>query len=282
MKNIAIKIAAVGLLAFAPASALAGRGGSAAAIQAAVTSTSTDAVIAEVERAESLVCDECIQIITGLTEDPRLAVREVAAWWFARRPALKDMLVSQFAADLPHGDTVKVRNAADFLGRTRTFSALPQLRTAIHRADLGVEARLAVVRAVGFMAHTSGNEVLTTAMADAEPSVRAAATVAWRDILGQTSAQPVVALLGDSDAGVRAQAAGVVGGMTEQSARGALEALVVGDPDPVVRRNAAWALGQLGNAASRAALVQATSDKSGLVRGVAKAALTQLRSQGTH
>ena len=100
--------------------------------------------------------------------------------------------------------------------------------------------------------------------------------MAWRDILGQQNAQPVVALLADRDANVRAQAAGVVGGMLEQSGRVALEGLVVSDPDSSVRRNAAWALGQLGNAASRAALVQASSDKSGLVRGVAKAALASL------
>jgi HEAT repeat protein len=113
-------------------------------------------------------------------------------------------------------------------------------------------------------------------MTDGDASVRAAAVVAWRDVLGQSTAQPVVALLGDSDANVRAQAAGVIGGMTEQSARGTLEALVVRDPDSTVRRNAAWALGQLGNAGSRAALLQAITDKSGLVRGVAKAALAGL------
>ena len=276
MKNIGIKIAAVAVLAFAPSAAFAGKGGSAAAIDAAVSSGSTDAIVAEVERAESLLCPQCIQTMTNLTEDSRFAVREVAAWWFARRPALKDMLASQFADDLTTGDTIKVRNAADFLGRTRTFTALPQLRTAIHRSDLGSEGKLALVRAAGFMAHTGGNEVLTTAMADRDASVRAAAVVAWRDMLGQKTAQPVVGLLGDADANVRAQAAGVIGGMLEQSARPALEALVVGDPDSAVRRNAAWALGQLGNAGSRAALLQATADKSGLVSGVAKAALAGL------
>jgi HEAT repeat protein len=276
MKNIVTKLAAVAFLALAPSAAYAGKGGSSAAIQAAVRSTSTDAIIAEVERAEGLICEECIQTLTNLTEDARYEVREVAAWWFAKRPALKDMLAAQFSADLPRGDTIKVRNAADFLGRTKTYTALPQLRAAIHRADLGAEAKLALVRAAGFMAHTGGNEVLTTAMADPDASVRAAAVVAWRDILGQKTAQPVVELLGDGDANVRAQAAGVVGGMTEQGARPALEALVVGDPDATVRRNAAWALGQLGNLASRPALLQATSDKSGLVRGVAKAALAGL------
>ena len=276
MKNIGIKLAAVTALALAPSAAFAGKGGSAELIQAAVQSTSVDAIIAEVERAEGLICDECIQTLTNLTEDPRFEVREVAAWWFAKRPLYRDMLVAQFSADLPSGDTIKVRNAADFLGRTRTLTALPQLRAAIHRGGLGAEAKLALVRAVGFMAHRGGNEVLTTAMADGDAQVRAAAVVAWRDMLGQPNAQPVVALLGDSDANVRAQAAGVVGGMVEQGGRGALEALVVGDPDPFVRRNAAWALGQLGNAASRPALLQAAADKSGVVRGVARASLAGL------
>jgi len=276
MKNIGTKIAAVAFLVLAPAAAYAGKGGSAAAIQAAVRSTSTDAIIAEVERAEGLMCTECIQTLTNLTEDARYEVREVAAWWFAKRPALKDMLAAQFVGELPQGDTIKVRNAADFLGRTKTYTALPQLRAAIHRSDLGVEAKLALVRAAGFMAHTGGNEVLTTAMADGDAGVRAAAVVAWPDVLGQKTAQPVVALLGDRDARVRSVAAGVIGGMVEQGARGTLEALVVQDPDSTVRRNAAWALGQLGNAASRAALQQATNDPSGLVRGVAKAALAGL------
>ena len=276
MKNICMKIAAVAFVVLAPAAAFAGKGGSNAKLEAAVSSGSVDAIIAEAERTESLVCDACIQTMTNLTEDSRYAVREVAAWWFARRPALKDMLASQFLDDLPRGDTTKVRNAADFLGGTRTYTALPQLRAAIHRGDLGVEGRLALVRAAGSLAHTGGNEVLTTAMSDGDASVRAAAVVAWRDVLGQQTAQPVVALLGDRDANVRAQAAGVAGGMLEQSARAALEGLVTSDPDSSVRRNAAWALGQLGNAASRAVLVRASSDKSGLVRGVAKAALASL------
>jgi HEAT repeat protein len=275
MKNI-IKLAAVGLLALAPSAALAGKGGSASAIQAAMASGSSDAIAAELERTESLICEDCAALVTVLTEDSRYSVREVAAWWFGRRPALRDMLVDGFIADLPHGDTIKVRNAADFLGRTRTLSAIAPLRAAIHRGDLGVEARLAVVRAVGYMGHTNGNDVLVTAMADPDASVRGAAVAAWRDMLGQQVAAPVVALLGDLDAFVRAQAAAVVGGMGEQSGRAALEALVTRDPDSAVRRNAAWALGQLGNAASRAVLIEATSDKSGLVRGVAKASLAKL------
>lgn len=275
MKNIAITLAAASVLAFAPA-AYAGKGGSAAKIRTAVASGSVDAIIAEVERTESLICDECVDLVTALTEDARYPVREVAGWWFARRPALADMLASQFLAELPTGDTAKVRNGADFLGAIRAYSALPQLRSAISRSDIGAEARVAIVRAAGALAHTGVNDLLATAMADADPSVRAAAVAAWRDVRWQAAAQPVVALLRDSDSHVRAQAAAAVGGLVEQSGRAQLEVLVVGDPDPVVRRNAAWALGQLGNAGSRAALVQATSDHSGLVSGVAKSSLARL------
>lgn len=279
MNNIGIKLAAVAfaLGTLASPSAFAGKGGSAAAIDAAVASGSVDAIIAEVERAESLICTECIQTVTNLTEDNRYEVREVAGWWFARRPGLQDMLSQQFLGELPTGNSIQVRNAADFLGATRSLGSIPQLRAAYHRGDLTPEARLAVIRAVGLMAHTKGNDVLAAGMADSDASVRAQAVTAWRDVLGQKDAQPVVALLGDRDATVRAKAAGVVGGLADASGRAALEALVVSDPDPSVRRNAAWALGQIGSASSRAALLAATMDKSGLVRNVARASLANLK-----
>ena len=68
--------------------AFAGKGGSAALITQAIHSGSTDAIIAEVERTEALMCEDCVTHGDRLTEDNRYAVREVAAWWFAKRPAL--------------------------------------------------------------------------------------------------------------------------------------------------------------------------------------------------
>ncbi|MGE0872016.1 MAG: HEAT repeat domain-containing protein [Kofleriaceae bacterium] len=281
MMNIKYKLAAVLLglgLGFGLGSspAIAGRGGSAAQIQSAVRSGSVDAIIAEVERAEALMCAECVQIVTNLTEHPSYEVRKVAAWWFAKRPGLKKMLVPEFVSDLSSTNSVRVRNAADFLGGSKTFTALPALRAAIHQ-NVSAEAKLAMVRAIQYMAHPSGNPVLTTAMGDGDPSVRAAAVTAWRDIRGQVDGAPAVALLGDADANVRAQAAAVVGAMAAQAGRAALEAIVVNDADPVVRRNAAWALGKLGQAASRAALTRASNDTSGLVRMTARASLSALR-----
>ena len=272
------KLAAVTLMAlgsFAAPAAFAGKGGSADLIRQAVTSGSTDAIVAEVEKTEGLMCEDCVQLVTNLTADSRYAVREVAGWWFAKRPALRDMLATQFEDDLNGNDSIRIRNAADFLGATVTLTALPQLRAAITHGGLSTDAKLALVRAAKALAHTGGNPILQTAMGDSDASVRAAAVVAWRDILGQKTAQPIVALLADRDANVRAQAATVIGGMTEMSGRAQLETLLT-DADPFVRRNAAWALGRLGQEASRAAPTTAANDASSIVRGVAKASLAQL------
>jgi HEAT repeat protein len=276
MQNIRIKLAAVALVLCAAMPAYAGVGGSAAKIRSAIQSGSVDAIIAEVERAEGLACDECVQLVTNLTEDSRYQVREVAAWWFAKRPALKRMLAEQFDRELLTGGTLKVRNAADFLGATVTYTSLPNLSAAIRR-DVGAEAKLAIVRALQTLGHKNGDDALAFAMADRDAGVRAAAARAWREIFDQVDAGPVVALLADADATVRAEAATVVGAMKALSGRAALEALVVSDPSPIVRRNAAWALGKLGQAASAGALAKASADESSLVRMTAKASLAQLR-----
>src|SRR5262249_35600043 len=113
MKTINKKLATVAVALFAAVPAYAGKGGSNGAIVAAVQSGSVGSIIAEVERTEGLGCEECIQTVTNLTEDSRYAVREVAGWWFAKRPAMQQVLAQQFTADLANGSSIKVRNAAD-------------------------------------------------------------------------------------------------------------------------------------------------------------------------
>ncbi|HEY5922250.1 MAG TPA: HEAT repeat domain-containing protein, partial [Kofleriaceae bacterium] len=262
---------------FAATPAFAGKGGSNGKIVAAVNSGSVDAIVAEVERAEGLVCPDCMTTMVSLLDDDRFAVREVAAWWIAKRPGAKNKLATQFKAELATADSINVRNAADFLGRVRQFDALPQFRTAIARTDLSAEAKVAIVRAVGYMAHIDGNSVLLTALNDGEASVRAAAVGAWRELLGQVDVKPLVPRLSDSDAKVRAAAANVIGVYREASARVTLEQLVTTDADPFVRRNSAWALGRIGSTESAAALRTASNDKSGIVRGFASAALASLK-----
>jgi hypothetical protein len=127
MKNI-IKLAAVTFLVCAATPAFAGKGGSAGKIKAAVATNSSDAIIAEVERAESLMCEECIGVMTNLTEHSRYEVREVAAWWFAKRTTAHRVMAEVFTAELVSGSSLEVRNAADFLGASSTFKALPRQR----------------------------------------------------------------------------------------------------------------------------------------------------------
>ena len=212
------KLAAVAFTLCAATSAHAGKGGSNQAIVDAVNSGSQDAILAEVERSEGLICEDCIQTVTNLTEDSRYPVREVAAWWFGKRPGLQRLLAAQFESDLASGDSIRVRNAADFLGTTKEYKALPQLRTAMTTSGgLTSEAKIALVRAAGVMAHTSGNAILIAGMSDADPTVRVAAVDAWRDVLHQTSVTPIEGLLGDADPSVRAHAATVLGAYADTS-----------------------------------------------------------------
>ena len=256
--------------------AFAGRGGSAAKIQNAINSTSQDAIIAELERAERLVCDACIAPVLTLLDDERYEVREAAAWWFARRPVMKVALTNQALADLEGSDSTMARNAADILGTFRKSSAVEALSTAALRQDLSAEARHAAVRALGTIGYRTATPALEAAMADSDASVRLQALESWIAIRGQSGAAPAVALITDGDATVRAKAAAVVGEMREASARTALEQQLASDEDPKVRRNAAWALGQIGDRASRDVLEDAVDDPSSLVRMTAKAAIYKL------
>jgi HEAT repeat protein len=269
--------AALGLLvglAVMPA-ANAGTGGSAGQIRSAIASRSVDAIIAEVERAENLMCVECIDLITNLLEHDRYEVRQVAAWWFAKRPGLKAAMAEQMVDDLG-GGSVAVRNAADYLGTVKTFESIPALGATLEDDGLSADAQLAVVRALGAMGHKAGNPHLEAAMSSSRATVRRGAVDAWQNILYQAGAAPVVDLIDDGDAVVRARAAAVVGDLREASGRAALEDALASDADPFVRRNAAWALGRVGDAGSRAVLEAALEDGSAIVRGAARGALAKL------
>jgi HEAT repeat protein len=270
------KLLAVALLVGAATTAQAGKGGSFAAINSAIASNGQDAIIAEVERTETLECSQCVASVQSLLTDNRYPVRQVAAWWFAKRPGMQQQIAAQMLTQLQSGDSIGVRNAADFLGTTKVYKALPQLLSAMQHAGLTVDARLAIVRAAGAMAHVSGNPILVAGMADADPSVRTAAVYAWRDVLNQQNAAPVEQLLGDTNPQVRAAAITVVGAYRDGNVRMQLEAMVKTDTNANVRRDAAWALGKLGSSASREALVLASQDASPIVASVAKASLAAL------
>lgn len=276
-KTMLLSAAASMLLAGTAQVADAGRGGSFARISNAINGGSEWAIIAELERAERLVCHACIEPVMRLLDDERYSIREVAAWWLARRPAHKSEVTQRSLGYLVSSDSKMVRNAADILGTFRHPVAIPALSTALARTDISAEARAHLAKALGTIGHPDANPALTTAMSDGDASVRLAAVSSWLDIRRQQSAAPVVPLISDSDLTVRRKAAAVVGSFRDSNGRVALENRLANDSDPVVRRNAAWALGRIGSEASRAVLQAATNDASGLVRRTAKQALRFLR-----
>jgi HEAT repeat protein len=260
-----------------PRAAHAGRGSSYGQIMGAIGTGNADVIISELERAERLPCGACVEPVMALLDSDDYRVREVAAWWFARRPAQKAELVDVATARLYADDPVLARNGADILGTFRMRAAIPALAYAAARTDLAPEARVAAIRAIGTIAHPDGFPALVKAMTDTDASVRTEAIRSYRAMRGTPDGAPLTALLADASVDVRREAAAAVGHFKNPGARAGLETILAGDSDELTRRNAAWSLGELGLGASRAALEQAASaDASSLVRSVARASVRKL------
>ncbi len=256
--------------------AWAGRGASYASITAAIRSNNADVIASELERAEKLVCGSCVALVLPLLDHDEYRVREVAAWWIARRPFVMAAVVAQSIARLTGSDSIAARNAADTLGTFRHPNALPALGDALGRG-FNDEASAAIVQAVGTIGDPSGEAIVVRGLSAAGPQTRAAAAEAYWALRGPRSGDPVGALLDDGDVGVRRSATAVLGSYKVSSARPALERLVSSDPDPIVRRNAAFALGRIGDGASFNALKAcAEGDAISYVRSYAAAALRNL------
>ncbi len=278
IRNVILGAACSFMLLAALPAAEAGRGGSDGVIRSAVRSNNADAIISAMEQSENIPCNtECMTMVMDLFENDDYRIRQVAAWWIARRPAQMKEAAELATAWLSLDDSVKARNGADILGTFGYAKYIPVLEAAVTKPGFTAEARAAAVQALGNIGNMGANDVVGAAMSDSSASVRLNAVVAWKNMLKQTDAQPVVALVADSDVKVRRAAVATVGNFRVATARASLEAAVVGDSDAALRRNAAWALGRIGDAASREALFAATTDESSMVRMTAKVALAKLR-----
>ncbi len=276
-KKLAL-VTSFGLALAAGRGASAGTGGSPQAIQQAISANSIDAIKAELERAEFLVCAGCVDLVTPLVDHPDVRVRQVAAWWLARR-AVSRQVQTAMITRLSQADSTAALNAADVLGELHYVSSIPALGAALSNPIFSGAARAEMARALGTIGRPTGTQYLTAALGDSDAQVRSASLVALRTIRGNQDGSAAVALVGDADEGVRAQAVTTIGMFKYGAGASALTGALASDPSADVRKKAAWALGEIHAPSSVAGgplQTAATSDSSPLVRSLSRAALTKL------
>ncbi|HXJ21712.1 MAG TPA: HEAT repeat domain-containing protein [Polyangia bacterium] len=260
-----------------PGVARAGMGGSPQAIQQAIASNSVDAIQAELERAEHLVCAACVDMVMPLVDHPDYRVRRVAAWWLSRRAVANQVQVTMLNR-LSQPDSTAAGNAADVLGELHTPSSIPALGAALSNPIYSDVARASMAKALGTLGKPAGVSYLTSALSDTQPAVRAASLTALRTIPGFHDGTVAEPLVSDSDETVRAEAAITIGQLKDTNGAAALVA-ALGDPSANVRKKAAWALGEIhaSSSVAGAALSSAASTDSSLaVRSLARVALSHL------
>jgi HEAT repeat protein len=258
--------------------AMAGRGASIKLIQGAIASGSADAIKAELERAETLPCAGCVDLVTPLIDSQDASVRQVAAWWLVRR-GIATQVQQQMFARLTDVDSVAARNAADVLGEMQKASSIPNLSAALGNNTFNAEARAHIALALGTIGDLRAQSALTGALSSSDPEVRAASLQALRSLRGFTSAQVAVPLLTDGNESVRIQAIYTLGVLRSNASIDGLVSLLQTDPSVNVRKKAAWALGNIGAPAASAApalFTASQSDASPFVRSLAAAALNKL------
>jgi hypothetical protein len=280
-KDKTMKLAVVAFLGIslaAAGTALAGRGSSPQAVQRAIASGSPDAIKAELERAEHLVCVSCVDMVMPLLDNNNQGIRQVAAWWIARRGVARTVRV-QMLTRLGQPDSVAARNAADVLGEFHYVSSIPALSAALSNPTFSSEARAHMAMALGRISRPEVVAPLTGALSVSDGVVQVAAMQALQSIAGLRNGSAVSPLLSDANVDVRAEAATTLGMFHDGTSADALVTALQNDASPIVRKRAAWALGEIhANTAVAGPALQnaAKNDASPFVRSLAAAALTRL------
>jgi hypothetical protein len=279
--NKTMKLAVVtflGISLAAAGSAVAGHGSSPQAVKLAIQSGSPDAIKAELERAENLVCLSCVDMVMPLLDSDNQGIREVAAWWIARRGVARNVRVDMLNR-LGQPDSVAARNAADVLGEFHYVSSIPALSAALSNPVFTSEARAHIALALGKISRPEVVAPLTTALSVNDGVVQVASMQALQSIAGLRDGSAVSPLLGSADVNVRAEAATTLGMFHDANGASALVNALQNDASPVVRKRAAWALGEIHASTAVAGPVlqaAAANDASPFVRSLAAAALTRL------
>ena len=279
--NKTMKLAVVtflGISLAAAGTAVAGRGSSPQAVQRAIASGSPDAIKSELERAEHLVCLSCVDMVKPLIDNQNQGIRQVAAWWLARRGVARNIRVEMLNR-LAQPDSTAARNAADVLGEFHTPASIPALSAALANPVFTSEARAHMAQALGRISRPAVVAPLTSALGGSDGVVKVAAMQALQSIAGLRDGSSVAPLLSDGDVAVRAEAATTLGMFHDANGTAALVTSLQNDASPVVRQKAAWALGEIraNTTVAGPALQQAAAnDTSPFVRSLAAASLTKL------
>ena len=281
-------IASLSLLfavALLPTVARAGHNGSPALIRSAIDANSIDAIQAELERSEFLVCAACTDMVLPLIDHADYRVRKAAAWWLVRRATGRQVFVNMLTR-LSQPDSVKAANAADVLGEFHAVGAVPALSAALSNPIFTPEARAASARALGSIGKPAAFPALVTALSSPDPEVKAASLASLRQIQGFQQPDAAAALLTDADETVRGEAALTLGTVLRVGKAGVqpggvsqLLTVLASDPSVDVRKKAAWSLGEMGAPVTQAAPVletAANSDSSPAVRSLARVAISKL------
>jgi HEAT repeat protein len=232
------------------------------------------------ERGERVECLNCIASVEALLYDPSSpATREIAAWWLRRRifgvfgpGEAYERTVTTLKSD---PNATKRAYAAYALGEFLAAPGMDACGEALQK-DADPVVRMAAASALGRM-NSDGSGALSKALTDGDRGVRLASLNAMGKVHMAVDAQPVSALLNDSDAVVRKRAAELLDhGRVKVSAQSLLK-LAQNDADSEVRLAACHALGSLGDGTVRSALEDiAQKDANSLVRDQARIAARRL------
>ena len=209
--NKTMKLAVVtflGISLAAAGTAVAGRGSSPQAVQRAIASGSIDAIQSELERAEHLVCVSCVDMVRPLIDNQDQGIRQVAAWWLARRGVARTIRVEMLTR-LAQPDSTLARNAADVLGEFHYVSSIPALGAALSNPVFSSEARAHIAQALGRISRPAVVAPLTAILGagGTDGVVKVAAMQALQSIAGLRDGSAVAPLRGDTDVGVGGEGA---------------------------------------------------------------------------
>src|SRR5215475_7566333 len=112
---------------FGAGTAYAGRGATYGSVMDAIATNNADVISSELERAEFITSAALAGPVLGLLDNDDYRIREVAAWWLARRPVLAAAATMQSVARIQGPDAKAAEKAADVLGTFRRPNMIPIL-----------------------------------------------------------------------------------------------------------------------------------------------------------